>query len=119
MHSILFIFALRMFFYGLMTSPWQVIFIEWTNGLIVGLFYPAMTLISFQIAPENLTTTTTSVAYFMEGLGMYIREIGYLTDSKKSRNNYHSTTYGVDLWKNFLEKFKNQTSSCLQNLCNF
>ena len=72
MHSILFIFALRMFFYGLMTSPWQVIFIEWTNGLIVGLFYPAMTLISFQIAPENLTTTTTSVAYFMEGLGMYI-----------------------------------------------
>ena len=81
MHSILFIFALRMFFYGLMTSPWQVIFIEWTNGLIVGLFYPAMTLISFQIAPDNLTTTTTSVAYFMEGLGMYYSNDNY---AKKS-----------------------------------
>ena len=81
MHSILFIFALRMFFYGLMTSPWQVIFIEWTNGLIVGLFYPAMTLISFQIAPDNLTTTTTSVAYFMEGLGMYYSNNNYAKES--------------------------------------
>ena len=69
MHSILFIFALRMWFYGLMTSPWQVVFIEWTNGLIAGLFYPAITTISFQIAPDHLSTTTISVAYFMEGLG--------------------------------------------------
>ena len=69
MHAILFIFALRMFFYGIMISPWQVIFIEGSNGIIVGLFYPAVTSISFQIAPDNLSTTTTSVAYFMEGLG--------------------------------------------------
>ena len=39
--------------------------------------------------------------------------------SKKSRNNYHSMTYGVDLWKFFLEKFKNRTSSSLQNSSNF
>ena len=71
MHAILFIFALRMFFYGIMISPWQVIFIEGSNGIIVGLFYPAVTSISFQIAPDNLNTTTTSVAYFMEGLGNY------------------------------------------------
>jgi len=70
MHAILFIFALRMFFYGIMISPWQVIFIEGSNGIIVGLFYPAVTSISFQIAPDNLSTTTTSVAYFMEGLGI-------------------------------------------------
>ena len=69
MHAILFIFALRMFFYGIMISPWQVIFIEGSTGIIVGLFYPAVTSISFQIAPDNLNTTTTSVAYFMEGLG--------------------------------------------------
>jgi hypothetical protein len=69
MHSVLLVYTFRMFFYGMMTSPWQVVFIEWTNGLITGLFYPSITLIAFQIAPEGLQTTTTAVAYFVEGLG--------------------------------------------------
>ena len=69
MNSILFLFALRMFFYGHMISPWQVVLFEWIHGPIVGLFYPIMTSTAFQISPENLTTTTTAVAYFMEGLG--------------------------------------------------
>ena len=71
MNSILFLFALRMFFYGHMISPWQVVLFEWIHGPIVGLFYPIMTSTAFQISPEGLTTTTTAVAYFMEGLGMY------------------------------------------------
>lgn len=71
LHFVLFIFALRLFFYGLMTSPWQVVFIEFTNGLTCGLFYPTVNYIATQISPENLRTTTTSVAYFMEGLGIY------------------------------------------------
>ena len=38
---------------------------------------------------------------------------------QKSRNIYHSTTYGVDLWKNFLKKFKIRASRSLQNSTNF
>ena len=30
---------------------------------------------------------------------------------KKSNNNYHSTTYGVDLWKIFLEKSRSASST--------
>ena len=51
-------------------------------------------------------------------LYLLIREIGYLTDSKKSNNNYHSTAYGVDLWEKNLEKFKNLTSKNFQNSSN-
>ena len=69
MNSILFLFALRMFFYGHMISPWQVVLFEWIHGPIVGLFYPIMTSTAFKISPEGLTTTTTAIAYFMEGLG--------------------------------------------------
>jgi len=72
MNSILFLFALRMFFYGHMISPWQVVLFEWIHGPIVGLFYPIMTSTAFKISPEGLTTTTTAIAYFMEGLGIAI-----------------------------------------------
>lgn len=69
MNGILFLFSLRLMFYGQLISPWQVILFEWVHGPIVGLFYPIMTSTAFQISPDNLTTTTTAVAYFMEGLG--------------------------------------------------
>ena len=72
MNSILFLFALRMFFYGHMISPWQVVLFEWIHGPIVGLFYPIMTSTAFKISPEGLTTTTTAIAYFMEGLGKFV-----------------------------------------------
>ena len=75
MNSILFLFALRMFFYGHMISPWQVVLFEWIHGPIVGLFYPIMTSTAFKISPEGLTTTTTAIAYFMEGLGKCVSVI--------------------------------------------
>lgn len=68
---ILFLFALRLFFYGLLISPWQVLIFEGLHGPIVGLFYPILTLTAFQVSPENLTTTTTAVAYLIEGLGEF------------------------------------------------
>ena len=75
MNTILFLFALRMFFYGHMISPWQVVLFEWIHGPIVGLFYPIMTSTAFKISPEGLTTTTTAIAYFMEGLGKCVSVI--------------------------------------------
>ena len=34
---------------------------------------------------------------------------------KKSNNKYHSTIYGIDLWKKILQKFNNRTSKSLRN----
>lgn len=70
MHTVLVVFAMRLLYYGMMTAPWQVVFIEWTNGLITGLFYPAMTSIAYQISTPGTTTTTTAVAFVAEGTGI-------------------------------------------------
>ena len=69
MNTILFIYALRMFFYASMISPWQVVMIEWIHGPIVGLFYPILTSTAYEISPPGLSTTTISIAAFVEGIG--------------------------------------------------
>ena len=72
MNSVLFIFALRMFFYACMITPWQVIMIEWIHGPIVGLFYPILTSTAYEISPPGLSTTTIAIALFTEGIGIAI-----------------------------------------------
>ena len=72
MNTIVFIYALRMFFYAAMISPWQVIMIEWIHGPIIGLFYPILTSTAYEISPPGLSTTTISLAYFVEGIGIAI-----------------------------------------------
>lgn len=72
MNSILFIYALRMFFYAAMISPWQVVMIEWIHGPIVGLFYPILTSTAYEISPPGLSTTTIAIALFTEGIGIAI-----------------------------------------------
>ena len=69
MNSILFLMALKAFFYGHMISPWQVVLIEWLHGIIFALNVTNLTTTVFQISPENLTATTIASAYFMKGIG--------------------------------------------------
>ena len=102
----------------------------WTPLYTIAVFFRSFSFYQDStLRPETLMSANTAIYLYFSNFyevccywyRLSIREIGNLTNSKKVTISsiQISMTYWVDLWKNFLEIFKNQTSSSLQNLSNF
>lgn len=57
------IFALRFLYYGLITSPWQILWFESLGGVSIALFYPAMVSGVDKLSPKESRATFQALAY--------------------------------------------------------
>ena len=62
--------GLRLLYYSLIISPWQILPIELIQGVTFGFFFPCLVAVSSDIAPTGTETTMTALAWLMfDGVG--------------------------------------------------
>ena len=62
--------GMRLLYYSIIVTPWQVLPIELLQGITFGLFFPCLVSVSAQSAPPGAETTMTTLAFIMfDGLG--------------------------------------------------
>ncbi|XP_055373690.1 major facilitator superfamily domain-containing protein 6-like [Condylostylus longicornis] len=77
MHLVLAAFAIRMFYYSLMTNPWWVLPVEVLNGITYGLFSATMSSYANIIAlPGTEATLQGLVGILYEGVGLSLGNFG-------------------------------------------
>lgn len=57
MTLVLFVFGVRLCLYSILTNPWWVLPIEFTQGMTFGIFYTAMTMYANVVAPSGTAAT--------------------------------------------------------------
>ncbi|XP_040579581.1 major facilitator superfamily domain-containing protein 6 isoform X1 [Lepeophtheirus salmonis] len=63
MSVVLLTFSVRFLYYSSIESPWSILFIELSNGLTTGLFWPAISSYAVSLAPTNASATMLTVTY--------------------------------------------------------
>ena len=62
--------GMRLLYYSMIVTPWQVLPIELVQGVTFGLFFPCLVSVSAKSAPPGAETTMTTLAFIMfDGLG--------------------------------------------------
>lgn len=93
MSLVLLVHALRLLYYSVISTPWQVLPIELVQGITVGLFFPTLVTMSAQAAPPGAETTMTTLAFLcFDGLGI---SLGGWVSGKLYQNLGGSLTYRI------------------------
>ena len=62
--------GVRLLYYSIIVTPWQILPIEILQGVTFGFYFPCLVSVSSEIAPPGTETTMTALAWLMfDGVG--------------------------------------------------
>ena len=62
--------GIRLLYYSIIVTPWQILPIEILQGVTFGFYFPCLVSVSSEIAPPGTETTMTALAWLMfDGVG--------------------------------------------------
>ena len=91
--------GLRLLYYSLIVTPWQILPAELLQGVTFGFFFPCLVSVSAEIAPPGAQTTMTSLAWLTSDLA---GSLGGWVSASLYQLAGGSTTYWLYGWISLL-----------------